>query len=26
MKTYSEAISRLRWYEGRYIDFDGYWA
>ncbi|RYR88220.1 CHAP domain-containing protein, partial [Staphylococcus pseudintermedius] len=26
MKTYSEARSRLRWYVGRYIDFDGYWA
>ncbi|EGQ0291441.1 CHAP domain-containing protein, partial [Staphylococcus pseudintermedius] len=23
MKTYSEARSRLRWYVGRYIDFDG---
>ncbi|HBI0965467.1 TPA: CHAP domain-containing protein, partial [Staphylococcus aureus] len=23
MKTYSEARARLRWYQGRYIDFDG---
>ncbi|HBC4561150.1 TPA: CHAP domain-containing protein, partial [Staphylococcus aureus] len=24
MKTYSEARARLRWYQGRYIDFDGW--
>ncbi|MBH4710894.1 CHAP domain-containing protein, partial [Staphylococcus aureus] len=23
MKTYSEAMARLKWYQGRYIDFDG---
>ncbi|HAR4679346.1 CHAP domain-containing protein, partial [Staphylococcus aureus] len=25
MKTYSEARARLRWYQGRYIDFDGWY-
>ncbi len=24
MKTYSEARARLRWYQGRYIDSDGW--
>ncbi len=26
MKTYSEARARLRWYQGRYIDFDGWYG
>ncbi|MGJ8903521.1 CHAP domain-containing protein [Staphylococcus aureus] len=26
MKTYSEAMARLKWYQGRYIDFDGYYG
>jgi hypothetical protein len=26
VKTYSEARARLRWYQGRYIDFDGWYG